>query len=405
MDQNVHWLARDGAGENYHWQRVGIPCFESAADAVESLACDSPIYVLYPEVFERSARAFVQNFPGRVLYAIKANPHEVALRAMWIAGVRDFDIASLHEAHYVRSIFPEARLYFMHPVKSRRAIRETYALGIRDYALDSLDELAKILEETGGEDLNLHVRLAVGESSAAYDLSGKFGTGSEEAVALLQAARKAARGLGITFHVGSQCMDPRAYARALERAIVMVSDAGVELDSIDVGGGFPVRYPGMCPPPMQEFFDVISSTIQALGLDGCELMGEPGRALSAAGGSTLARVELRRGNDLYINDGVYGSLFDAGFPGWRYPVALIPADNRPGSRETLPFRFFGPTCDSIDRMAGPFHLPADIREGDWIEIQQLGAYGQAMATRFNGFYSDTTVAVTGQPRHIEDSEL
>ena len=343
-----------------------------------------PVHCLRPHAIVASARAFRHAFPGEVLYAVKCNPDPAVLRAVWAGGVRHFDCASAAEVALVRTMFPEAAIHFMHPVKSRPAIREAWRRqGVRDFVLDTADELAKILEETaGGEKPGLFVRLAMPKGSARYDLSGKFGATVEDAAALLRAARPHAASLGVHFHVGSQCMEPGAYGRAFALVADALARAQVPVEVIDVGGGFPVSYPDLSPPPLSAFMAEIEAGFRALGLPkGTTLWAEPGRALVAAGGSVVVQVQLRRGDALYVNDGVYGSLSDAGAPGFRFPARLVRASAAPEQG----FALFGPTCDSADRMEGPFVLPADVGEGDWIEIGQLGAYGAALRTAFNGF--------------------
>lgn len=371
----------------------GLPVFDSVKAAIDAYEGDDAIYALYPKRIEAAANLFVERFPGKVLYAVKANPHPAVLKILWASGLRGFDVASIREIDLVKAACPDAELYLMHPVKSRRTIRYAYDQGVRHFAFDCAAELGKILVETNdADDLHLHLRLALPTGgSASMPLDGKYGAGFEEAIELLQAARPIAAKLGVCFHVGSQCMDPADYIKALSYIHGLLGAAGVSIDSLDCGGGFPIAYPGLTPPPMQAYFARIQKGIDVFGFGDLEIIGEPGRALCGEGGSTLARVELRKGDDLYLNEGSYGSLFDAAQCAWKYPVKLPRADSV--SETQIGFRFFGPTCDSLDTMAGPFELPSDIREGDWIEICHLGAYGQAMATDFNGFQSETTVAI------------
>ena len=362
----------------------------TVADLVAALRPEEPVHCLRPATLAATAETFVQAFPGDVLYAVKCNPDPTVLRALWAGGVRHFDCASPAEVSLVRTMFADAEIHFMHPVKARGAIREAWARhGVRDFVLDSRDELEKILRETvaTGVDgaLGLVVRLALPKGGAVLDLSGKFGAEHEEAVALLRAARPVASRLGIAFHVGSQCLDPVAWRRAMVLAGAAIAEAGVAVDIVDVGGGFPVVYPDVELPPLGAFMAEIEAAFDALGLPQARLWAEPGRALVAGGASVVVQVQARRGDALYINDGVYGSLADAGALGFRYPVrCLRPTGATPG--EALRgFSFFGPTCDSADVMRGPFWLPEDIAEGDWIEIGQLGAYGACLRTAFNGF--------------------
>jgi ornithine decarboxylase len=270
---------------------------------------------------------------------------------------------------------------------------------VRDFVLDSAEELAKVLAETGGEAggaRGLVIRLALPKGGAMYDLSGKFGAAPAEAAALLRAARPHAAKLGVSFHVGSQCLDPGAYARAVALAAQVIRDSGVVVDLLDIGGGFPVAYPDIVPPPLAAFTTAIARAVAAEGLSGLELWAEPGRALVAGGTSVVVQVQHRRGQTLFINDGVYGALSDAGAPGFRFPARLIRPDGETATA-LLPFAFFGPTCDSADHMKGPFLLPADVAEGDWIELGQLGAYGGALRTAFNGFDRAGIVEVTDAP--------
>ena len=357
-----------------------------------------PLHALRPRTLQLTARRFVEGFPGDTLYAVKCNADPRVLRALWEGGVRHFDCASPAEIALVRSMFGrEAAIHYMHPVRARTAIREAYARhAVRDFVLDSVAELDKLLDETRAkpDELALVVRIALPKGAARYDLSGKFGAGFDEAVALLRRCRPLAATLGISFHVGSQCLDPQAYARAIALADTVAGAAGVVIDVLDVGGGFPVAYPDTDVPPLGAFFAAIAAAhADAAHLAQARLWAEPGRALVAGAGSVVVQVQARRGNALYINDGVYGSLSDAGVPAFRFPVRAL----RVSAQPLRDFAFFGPTCDSADRMAGPFALPDDIGEGDWIEIGQLGAYGAALRTAFNGFDRAHLVEVADRP--------
>jgi ornithine decarboxylase len=185
----------------------------------------------------------------------------------------------------------------------------------------------------------------------------------------------------------------------------VIREAGLPVEVIDVGGGFPVAYPGIEPPPLGAFFAEIEASFEALALPGVALWAEPGRALVAGGGSVVVQVQGRRGRDLYLNDGVYGALSDAGVPGFTFPVRLIRPDGPAPAAQEADFVFFGPTCDSADRMKGPFPLPEDVQEGDWIEIGQLGAYGACLRTAFNGFDRARLVEVRDRPMLEADAEV
>ena len=357
-----------------------------------------PVTLLRPHAAARAARFFVEKFPGTSLYAVKANPSPDLLRILWDSGVTHYDVASLGEVRLVAETLPEAVLCFMHPVKAEEAIAEAYFThGVKTFSLDTLEELEKIVRATrNAADLNLLVRLRVSSDHAKLSLAAKFGAEPGEVKALLMAARQASDALGICFHVGSQAMSPAAYGDAMGSVRDAIVEAAVTVDIVDVGGGFPSFYPGMEPPPLEAYFDVIHNAFEALPISySAELWCEPGRALCAEYASVLVRVEKRRGDELYINDGAYGALFDAAHIGWRYPVELIrsePSDTRP-----MAFSFYGPTCDDLDRMAGPFILPGDVQAGDYVEIGMLGAYGCAMRTGFNGFGVEERVIVDDEP--------
>jgi len=386
--------------------RRRFPAFPVALPSVDHLVAaerpEEPMHCLRPATVTANARAFVDAFPGVVMYAVKCNPEPAMLRALHAGGVTHFDCASINEVVLVRQMFPDAAIHFMHPVKARGAIREAWARhSVRDFVLDSADELAKILHETAATgvvgELGLIVRLALPKGSARLDLSGKFGAAPEAAVALLRAARAHAVRLGVSFHVGSQCLDPLAWRDALALAGTVIREAAVPLDIVDVGGGFPVAYPNMEPPPLGAFLAEIEAGFERLGLPDAQLWAEPGRALVASGSSVVVQVQQRRGDSLYINDGVYGSLADAGALGFRYPARLIRPEGAAPADEQVGFSLFGPTCDSADAMRGPFVLPADVAEGDWIEIGQLGAYGGCLRTAFNGFDRAKLVQVCDGP--------
>ena len=378
----------------------------SALGLATALRPVQPVTLIRPHAAERAARFFVEKFPGRSIYAVKANPSPDLIQTLWDSGITHFDVASIAEVRLVAGLLPQSTLCFMHPVKAEEAIREAYHThGVRIFSLDTLEELAKIERATGhATDLTLCVRLRVSSEHSKLSLASKFGAEPSEVKELLIAARQTADALGICFHVGSQAMTSAAYSEAMERVRAAIVSAGVTVDVVDVGGGFPSSYPGMEPPPLEVFFEVIHKAFESLPVSySSELWCEPGRALCAEYSSLLVRVEKRRGDELYINDGAYGALFDAAHIGWRFPVELL----REESSHTRDhgFSFYGPTCDDLDHMAGPFMLPADVEVGDYIEIGMLGAYGCAMRTGFNGFGSVETIEVTDEPMvslYVED---
>lgn len=390
------------SGRKAYWGSLELHHFQDASAVVRALSPDEPVIINRPHAAARAARFFVEKFPGKSLYAVKANPSPELLQVLWDAGVTHYDVASIAEVRMARVALPDAELCFMHPVKTSSAIREAYFdHGVKTFSLDTHEELEKIVAATTREDgtvaadLRLCVRLRVSSEHAKLSLAAKFGVDLADAGPLLQAARQVADWLGVCFHVGSQAMTPFAYVQAMERVRVAIVDAAVTVDIIDVGGGFPSIYPGMEPPPLEDYFASIHRAFESLPVSySSELWCEPGRALCAEYNSLIVKVEKRRGDELYINEGAYGALFDAAHIGWRFPVKLLrdsaeePADQ---------FAFFGPTCDDMDYMEGPFALPSDVQPGDWIEIGMLGAYGAAMRTKFNGFGQGAVVETTDEP--------
>ena len=370
----------------------------SALGLATALRPVQPVTLLRPHAAKRAARFFAEKFPGKSLYAVKANPSPDLLRVLWDAGVTHYDVASLGEVRLVAETLPDAVLCFMHPVKAEEAIAEAYFdYGVKTFSLDGLEELEKIQRATrNASDLNLLVRLRVSSDHSKLSLASKFGAEPQEVKQLLMAARQASDALGICFHVGSQAMSPAAYGEAMQRVRDAIVEAAVTVDIVDVGGGFPSWYPGMEPPALEAYFEVIHRSFEDLPISySAELWCEPGRALCAEYASVLVRVEKRRGNELYINDGAYGALFDAAHIGWRYPVRLV-RDEESDAKD-MEFSFYGPTCDDLDHMAGPFELPADVQAGDYIEVGMLGAYGCAMRTGFNGFGVEDRVIVDDEP--------
>lgn len=376
--------------------------FPDARSVVRAFAPDEPVILNRPHAAARAAHFFVSKFPGKVLYAVKANPSPELLTILYANGVTHYDVASIAEVRLVRQTLPGATLCFMHPVKTPRAIAEAYHQhGVRTFSLDTVEELEKIVaacaDEQGNpaKDLKLCVRLRVSSDYSELSLASKFGCDLTEAPLLLQQTRQHCDWLGVCFHVGSQAMTPFAYVQAIERTRAAIADASVVIDMIDVGGGFPSIYPELDPPPMEDYFAIIHKHFEALPVAyNAELWCEPGRALCAEYSSLIVRVEKRRGDELYINDGAYGALYDAAHVAWKFPVRALEDDL---IKPEADFAFYGPTCDDADFMEGPFRLPEDIQAGDFIEIGMLGAYGAAMKTGFNGFGNAEQIIVDDEP--------
>ena len=373
--------------------------FKTVDDLINQLKPEKPIYCIRKKSIQLASAYFKNKFPGKVLYAVKTNPHPEVLKTIVESGIENFDIASIQEIKDIRAINPNAKCSYMHTVKSRENIKEAYFnYNVKAFSLDTKDELIKIIETTNeAKDLELFVRVAVSNEHAEIDLSTKFGASISEATALLRLTKQYAKKIGLSFHVGSQCMHPISYTKGIADIGNIIKKTKIIPDYINIGGGFPAIYPDLVPQSLDNYFEEIKKGLSNLKLEKLpEILCEPGRALVAESGSTIVRVNLRKKQKLYINDGTYGTLFDAGTPNIVYPSRLIKS-GKTISKKLTAFDFYGPTCDSMDYMKGPFLLPNNIKENDYIELGQLGAYGLTFRTQFNGFYSNEIYEVEDEP--------
>ena len=373
--------------------------FNSIDELVNSVKPVDPVYCIRPNSIRTACGWFKSNFPGQILYAVKTNPNEKVIKCIGNSGIDRFDVASINEIKLIKKTFPKARAYYMNTVKSREHIKEAYFnYNIRDFALDTKEEIQKIIEATNNaKDLTLYVRVSISNEHAEIDLSQKFGALPGEALGLLRLAKAHAKKVGLSFHVGSQCMHPISYAKGIREIGNIIKKTKITPDIINVGGGFPSIYPDLSPQPLESYIAEIKKAFNNLKLEKKpELLCEPGRALVAESGSSIVKVVLRKKQKIYINDGTYGSLFDAGVLNFVLPTRMIP-NGRMTSKKLTAFSLYGPTCDSSDYMKGPFVLPNNLKEGDYIEMGQLGAYALTFRTKFNGFYSDQIFEVQDKP--------
>ena len=375
--------------------------FKSVEELINQLKPEKPVYCIRKNSIQSAVNYFKDNFPGKILYAVKTNPHPVIIKQIIESGVDQFDVASIEEIEAIKNFSQTAKCSYMHTVKSRESIKKAYfKYGVKTFSLDTKDELIKIIESTdNAEDLELFVRVAVSNEHAEIDLSKKFGALNSEATGLLRLVKQYAKKIGLSFHVGSQCMNPISYAKGINDIGNIIKKTKIIPDYINVGGGFPTIYPDLIPQTLENYFSEIKKNLKNLNLKKLpKIICEPGRALVAESGSTIVRVNLRKKQKLYINDGTYGTLFDAGTPNIVFPSKMIKENsNKIISKKLTAFDFFGPTCDSMDYMKGPFLLPNNIKENDYIELGQLGAYGLTFRTQFNGYYSNEIYEVEDQP--------
>ena len=382
-----------------NWGTHEMRKFDNVNKLVNTLKPDNPVYCIRPKSIRKSVEFFKNNFPGKILYAVKTNPNERVIKTIINSGIQNFDVASINEIKLVKKIDNKVKVYFMHTIKSRENIREAYfQYNVKDFALDTKEELLKILDSTNNaKDLNLYVRVAISNEHAEIDLSRKFGALASEALGLLRLCKEHGRKVGLSFHVGSQCMDKISFLKGIQEIGNIIKKTKIVPDVINIGGGFPSIYPDLIPEPLENYMAEIKNGLEKLKLSKMpEIFCEPGRAIVAEAGSTIVKVILRKKQKLYINDGTYGSLFDAGVPNFVLPSKMI-TNGRTLSKKMTAFNFYGPTWDSLDYMKGPFLLPNNIKEGDYIELGQLGAYGTTFRTKFNGFYSDAIYQLDDKP--------
>ena len=355
-----------------------------------------PVYCIHPHVYREAARAFIEGFNGRVLYAVKANDDPDVLQALHRGGVMHFDCASLPEVALMNSLCPQAQCYFMVPVSPRgdvgKAQRE---FGVRHFMVDHEDRLDALEDEIEFEGCVVFARMAVSHASAMMDLSSKFGAPPGDIPRLLNLIRERGAEPALAFNVGSLVTQPEAYRHALETAVGIMASLPFRIRLVDIGGGFPRAYPGFPVPALGEYFRAVAETAVRLPLaEGGELMAEPGRALAAPGMSAVVEVLLRKDRSLYINDGMYGAFWELRFKAHTRFAARAYRAGELLSGAQQPFRLYGPTCDASDVLPGEVDLPADIQAGDHVEFGQIGAYSLSGRTRFNGLYSDRIVRIT-----------
>jgi len=355
-----------------------------------------PVYCIYPHIYREIAAEFLEGFPGRVMYAVKANPDPTVIGLLSESGVTHFDCASLPEIELVDSLVEGATKYFMTPVRIRGAAATAQEKhGVRHFVVDHLSGLDQLLEEIDPSRSVIFARMAVHHESAFEDLSARFGAPPEQMPGLLHAIRDSGAEAALAFNVGSSVTDPEAYRHAVSVTRSVLEQLPFKLRLIDVGGGYPKSYPDFIVPGLDLYFTAVAESVATLALqDGAEIFGEPGRALSAPGLSAVVEVLLRKDDHLFINDGMFGIFWLLRIDGPNsFPVRVY-RDGKPLDGEIMEFKISGPTCDSTDTLPGLVPLPVDIRPGDYLEFGNIGAYSIGGRTDYNGFYSDRIVTIT-----------
>ena len=348
---------------------------------------ENPVLFFAPSVVQAMARRFIDGFPGLVTYAVKSNPGEEMVENLIAAGVKGFDCASPFEIDLIRRLDPDAAIHYNNPVRSRAEIAHAVSRGIKSYSVDSASELAKLIEMVPAEGTEISVRFKLPVAGAAYNFGAKFGATEDMAVELLKSVAAAGFIPSITFHPGTQCTDPNAWASYIREAAVIARRAGVKIRRLNVGGGFPNHRATGVVPQLEATFETIGRVArEAFGDDLPALVCEPGRALCGDAFTLAARVKAVRDDlHVFLNDGIYGSLFELGQIGIIDRIEVLDPQGNRRSGAVHGRICFGPTCDSVDRLPGDVPFPDDIAEGDFVVVHGMGAYSTVTNSRFNGF--------------------
>ena len=355
---------------------------------------ERPVMYFNPAQLQRQAQRFVNGFPGLVSYAVKANPARGVLDNLVAAGITAFDVASPAEMEIARQASPGAVLNYHNPVRSLSEIAIARPYGISSWSVDCFEELDKLASLPPGAEIA--VRLCLPVTGAAYDFGSKFGAGPDLATQLLRAVVSRGFTPAMTFHPGTQCKSGAAWAAYIRACAKVAQNAGVALQRLNVGGGFPADR-GDAGDGLEQIFTAIHSSAQeAFPGIAPRLVCEPGRAMVSGAFKLLCRIKARRGaGAIMLNEGIYGALAELrDMPPPANVLWFDPAGNaRPGPcTDTI---LFGPTCDSIDRLRDCIALPETCVTGDYLLFPEMGAYSNALATEFNGYGLADIVTVAG----------
>jgi ornithine decarboxylase len=360
----------------------------------------TPFLLCDLETIRDRYRRFTETLPGvRCHYAMKCNSAPEVLETL--AGIGSaFEVASLGELGMLQQVGVDpAEVLYSNTVKPPSHVAAAYEAGLWRYAFDSEGELHKLARHAPGS--SVIVRVRVDDSASTFPLSRKFGTEVDQATELMVLARTLGlRPYGVTFHVGSQCATPLAWRQAIAAAsqlMATLSDKGIHLEMLNLGGGYPARYVDAVPT-LDTLATVINSALdELLPYHPTVIAAEPGRYLAAESGVIVAGVlgrEIRAGeNWLYLDTGAYHGLMETQqtVGQWRYPLWTSRGDH--ASASLVPYTVTGPSCDSSDTMFVGAMLPAGLDVGDRLYIGSAGAYTLSYASHFNGFPPPTRLFI------------
>lgn len=354
----------------------------------------TPSLVISRELMRQKVREFYAFAPQlKVFYSMKANPHPDVITSLEPLDI-GFEVSSLQELQTLVTLgISPNRIISSNPVKTPSFVKNAFKLGINEFVIDSYVEAQKIASLAPGS--GIIMRLAVDNSGSAWPLARKYGVETEDALDLfIQARRLGLKPLGVTFHVGSQCITLSSWDMALKKTAKLwcrAQAAGMELKVLNVGGGFPARHRLGLPSASEILESILQRTKELFPL-GTKVVVEPGRALVADAGVLVSSVigKAFRHNEqwIYLDVGVFNGMMEA-VGGIDYAYTLLYRHRKNGS---APCTLAGPSCDSFDVIAKDVLLP-ELEVGDKILIFPGGAYTTAYASRFNGSVLPKTLVV------------
>ena len=355
----------------------------------------TPLFVVDHDELRRNYATFKKHLPRvQAYYAVKANPDPEIVRTLFKEGA-SFDVASLPELRVVcenikdlpakkRQQWIWDRIIYANPIKANETLAELDRYNPL-VTYDNSEEIQKIRKYAPNAGLAL--RLKVANTGAMVELSSKFGAAPGEAVDLiLEADRVGLTVEGLSFHVGSQTTNFENYVQAINLAANIFKEAKdrgyKKMNLLDIGGGFPAPYDAAVKP-FRELAKIINRELDRLFPRNVQILAEPGRFMVASAGTSISKIIGKAVRDgklcYYIDDGVYHTFSGVIFDHCHYHLKSF----KKGPTQIC--SVFGPTCDALDVVSMTEELPANLKLGDLLYSENIGAYSQASSTYFNGF--------------------